>query len=197
MRRGLCAVALLLGASAGSAGAVDGVPDMRIRAVVTGDGLRPPERSAKQEGSLVETIYISGDRVRVDFDGGPHMRGRLLRNGERAWLLRPPSHVVLPASRFRIGLHVRMDPRRPCWDSGLSCHRTASRTIAGRPAQGYRYRHAGQQGPFGTDQGTFWIDAEYGVVLAFKGRDLGDKDYRMQVLSIQPGPLPKSTFRRP
>ena len=171
--------------------------DVKLEAIVTGTGIRPPPSSVKREGSMVETIYVSGDRERVDFDAGPDMRGRILRNGSQAWLLRPPSHRVLPAQGVRIASPVRLDTDKPCFDPGFSCHRIDDRLIAGRRANGWRYRHAGQRGPQGTDSGTFWIDAETGIVLAFEGRDLARREYRMETVSVHFGELPDTLFRLP
>jgi hypothetical protein len=178
-----------------AAAAGDG--DVKLEAIVTGTGIRPPPSSIKREGSMVETIYVSGERVRVDFDAGTHLRGHILRNGDQAWLLRPPSHRALPARGVRIGSPVRMDTDKPCFDLGFSCQRVDDRLIAGRRANGWRYRHAGRHGPQGTDSGTFWIDAGTGIVLAFDGRDLARHDYRMETVSVHFGKLPDILFRLP
>lgn len=192
-------LALLLSGIAGpwaSAHAADD-GDVKVEAIVTGTGIRPPPSSIKREGNMVETIYIKGARTRVDFDAGPHLRGSVLRTGDQAWLLRPPSHRVLPAQGVRIASPVRMDTDRPCFDLGFSCQRVDDRLVAGRRANGWRYRHAGRHGPQGTDSGTFWIDAETGIVLAFDGTDLARRDYRMEAVSMQVGELPDSLFRLP
>jgi hypothetical protein len=164
----------------------DGPPPVRQDAVLTGNAIK---------GVMAETIYVDGERVRIDFTAGPKLRGHWLSDGRQAWLQRESSGW-LPANGFRIGRLVRLDPRRPCWQPDLSCGPADGRTIAGRSADGWRYRHAGQAGPMGTDSGEFWIDAETGLLLAFKGRDLGGNDYRMETVALTFGPLDPALFQR-
>jgi len=163
------------------------MPPVRQDAVLTGDAI---------QGAMTETIYLDGDRARIDFEAGPKLRGRWLSDGRHSWLQREPSRAWLPADGFRIGRVVRLDPQRPCWQADLSCAPADGRTVAGRPAKGWRYRHAGQEGPMGTDSGEFWLDAETGLLLAFRGRDLGGHDYRMETVALAFGPLDPSLFER-
>lgn len=161
-------------------------PPVRLDAVLTGDAIH---------GVMAETIYLDGEHVRIDFAAGPELRGRWLSDGRHAWLRRESS-AWLPADGFRIGRVVQLDPRRPCWQADISCGPMDGRTIAGRGAEGWRYRHAGQAGPMGTDSGEFWIDAETGLLLAFKGRDLGGHDYRMETVALRFGSLDPALFER-
>lgn len=165
----------------------DGSPPLRQDAVLTGDAIK---------GVVAETIYLDGDHLRIDFAGGPKLRGRWLSDGRHAWLQREPSMAWLPADGFRIGRVVQLDPRRPCWQIDLSCGPADGRTIAGRSANGWRYRDAGQAGPMSTDSGEFWIDAETGLLLAFRGRDLGGHDYRMETVALSFGPQDPALFER-
>lgn len=146
---------------------------------------------------MVMTTWLSGDRVRVDFDGGADLRGRILRDKEHAWLIRPGSHQAIPAGGVAIGRVTKLDPQRPCWDLGFPCQELERRIIAGRQATGWRYRHAERSGPHGTDQGEFWIDAATGVLLAFDARDLAEHHYRMQTVSFEQVSLDDEVFAVP
>lgn len=180
-----------------SALAADEPKDIKLASVITGDGIRAATASVAREGSMVLTTWLSGDKVRVDFDAGPDMRGRILRDKDHAWLIRPNSHQAIPAGGVAIGRVTRLDPKRPCWDLGFPCQELESKTIAGRQATGWRYRHAERGGPHGTDQGEFWIDATTGVVLAFDARDLAEHRYRMQTVSFEQVTLDDAVFAVP
>ncbi|WP_053096245.1 hypothetical protein [Frateuria defendens] len=171
-------------------------PGLRQQVVVSGDGI-PSAGSGKREGVLAETIYLSGERVRVDFDAGPCWRGRVLRDATHAWLQWQDARQPVPADGFRVGAMTRLDPVRPCWEPGLSCGRTDNRLVAGRSANGWRYRYAGHKGPFGTDQGVLWVDAETGLLLAFDGRDPGGHRYRMETVSLERLLLDEALFAGP
>ncbi len=177
--------------------AADAAKDVRLASVITGDGIRSPTASVSREGSMVVTTWLSGDKVRVDFDAGPDMRGRILRDKDHAWLIRPNSHQAIPAGGVSIGRVTRLDPQRPCWDLGFPCQALGSGTIAGRQATGWRFRHAERGGPHGTDQGEFWIDAATGVLLAFDARDLAEHHYRMQTVSFEQITLDDEVFAVP
>jgi hypothetical protein len=163
-------------------------PPVRQNAVLTGDAI---------QGTMTETIYLNGDRVRVDFDGGPRLRGRLLKQGDRTWLLEPSAQRALPVAHIPLASVTRLDPGQPCWNLGIVCERAEDRLIAGRRAEGWRYEHAGRAGPNGTDSGTFWIDAQYGVLLAFKAQDLARRDYRMETVSMSFAAFPDAVFKEP
>ncbi|RAO77446.1 hypothetical protein CA260_06095 [Dyella jiangningensis] len=177
--------------------AADEAKDIKLASVITGDGIRSSTASVSREGSMVTTTWLSGDKVRVDFDAGPGMRGRILRDKDHAWLIRPNSHQAIPAGGVAIGRVTRLDPKRPCWDLGFPCQELENKTIAGRQATGWRYRHAERSGPQGTDQGEFWIDAATGVVLAFDARDLAEHRYRMQTVSFEQVTLDDAVFAVP
>lgn len=171
------------------------MPDVKVQALLSGTGTHSV---SNPDGMAAETIWLKGDRVRVDFDAGQGRRGRILRDGRgHAWLFMSTSGRALPARHISIGAITRLDPARPCWGLGFACASTADRVIAGRPAQGWRYRHAGQSGPGGTDSGEFWIDAEYGVLLAYKGKDVGERNHLMEATAIEFQPLPAATFEPP
>ncbi len=170
-------------------------PDVKIDAVLEGSGIGG---AANPDGVAAQTIWIKGNKVRIDFDAGEGRRGRILRGGSgHAWLLMSTSHRALPADNVKLGAITRLDPQQPCQDLPFYCESVETRDIAGRQAQGWRYRHAGQAGPDGTDSGAFWIDAEYGLLLSFKAKDLGGRQHRMETTAIHFGDLPQETFDLP
>lgn len=177
--------------------AAEEAKDIKLASVITGDGIRSSTASVSREGSMVVTTWLSGDKVRVDFDAGPDMRGRILRDKDHAWLIRPNSHQAIPAGGVAIGRVTKLDPKQPCWDLGFPCQALEGRMIAGRQATGWRYRHAERSGPHGTDQGEFWIDAATGVLLAFDARDLAEHRYRMQTVSFERVTLEAEVFALP
>lgn len=170
-------------------------PDVKIEAVLIGSGLG---NQLSGDDVAAETIRIKGDSLRVDFDAGEGKRGRILRkNAGHAWLLMSTSHRALPADHVPIASMTRLDPKRPCWEPNLSCEKVDDRQVAGRQAQGWRYRHAEQRGPGGTDSGVFWVDVQYGFLLSYKGKDLTGKARRMEATSIQFAKLPVEDFAFP
>jgi len=185
---------LLLAAVMSSPASAGDLPDVRIDAVIAGSGIA----RVKGPGDVAsETIMLKGQRVRVDFDAGEGRRGRILRGGDHAWVLMSTSHRALPADHVKLGALVRLDPQRPCADLSFYCDPVEPREIAGRQAVGWRYRHAEQAGPDGTDSGTFWLDAEYGLVLGFSAEDLSGRKHRMEATAISFDKLPEDTFALP
>lgn len=170
-------------------------PDVRIEAVLVGNGLG---QQFSGDDVAAETIRIKGDSLRVDFDAGEGRRGRILRKSAGyEWLLMSTSHRALPADHVPIALMTLLDPKRPCWEPDLSCEKVDDGQVAGRKAQGWRYRHAKQHGPGGTDSGVFWIDAQYGFLLSYKGKDLTGKARRMEATAIHFAKLPVEDFAFP
>jgi hypothetical protein len=167
-------------------------PNVTIEAVLIGSGLG---NQLSGDDVAAETIRIKGDSLRVDFDAGVGRRGRVLRkNAGHAWLLMSTSHRALPADQVSIAKMTRLDPARRCWEPNLSCEKVDDRRIAGRQANGWRYPHAEQNGPGGTDSGVFWIDEQYGFLLSYKGEDLTGKTHRMETTFIQFAKLPDDDF---
>ncbi|RAP58167.1 hypothetical protein BTJ49_04070 [Oleiagrimonas sp. MCCC 1A03011] len=181
-----------IGASAAQA------TDLRVDAVLTGTGIPSGMESSRKGGTLVETVYVSGDsnRVRVDFRLSSRLRGRIYRDGDHS-VLRLPSGRTLPANWLHLGARVRFPLHAPCFHLGFVCHKQGEREIAGRRVLGWRYREAGRQGPQGTDQGTFWLDAKTGVVLAFEGRDVAGLTYVMHAVAVRDSTLPAQWFELP
>lgn len=178
----------------GSVAHATDMPDVKIDAVLEGGGIG---MSARRAGVAGETIWIKGDKARVDFDAGAGRRGRILRGGGHAWLLMSTSSRALPADHVRMGAITRLDVRKPCWNLGFPCTPVENRRIAGRLAHGWRYHHAGHAGPDGTDSGVLWIDAEYGLLLAFNAKDAAEQTHRMETTAIVFGPLPDDAFALP
>lgn len=192
--RGLLASCAAAGALASPVQAAD-VPDVKIQAVLGGVAARGAD---SPDGVAAETVWLKGDRVRVDFDAGQGRRGRILRDGHgHAWLFMSTSDRALPARNVKIGAITRLDLAQPCWELGFACAQVDDRTIAGRLAHGWRYRHAGQSGPGGTDSGVFWIDAQYGLLLAFKGKDAGEHARRMETVAVDFQTIPAAAFAAP
>ncbi len=170
-------------------------PDVTIDAVLVGSGLGHPLGG---DDVAAETIRIKGDRLRVDFDAGEGRRGRILRSGSgHAWLLMSTSNRALPADHVPIAVITRLDPERPCWEPNLSCEKVDDRVVAGRRVRGWRYRHAEQGGPGGTDSGVFWVDAQYGFLLSYKGKDLAGKARSMEATSVRFAQLSDDEFAFP
>lgn len=170
-------------------------PDVAMDAVLVGSGLG---HQFDGKDVAAETIRIKGHRLRVDFDAGEGRRGRILRSDSgHAWLLMSTSNRALPADHLPIARMIRLDPQRPCWEPDLSCEKVEDRPVAGRQAHGWRYRHAGQQGPGGTDSGVFWIDDQSGIVLSYQGKDLAGRLHRMEATSIRFETLPEEDFAFP
>jgi len=193
-RRGLPLAWMIAGALALPVHAAD-MPDVKVQAVLSGVATGG---TANPGGVAAETLWLKGDRVRVDFDAGQGRRGRILRDGRgHAWLFMSTSDRALPAQHVPIGAITRLDPAQPCWKLGFACDKVGQRVIAGRQAEGWRYRHAEQSGPGGTDSGTFWIDAQYGLLLAFQGKDVGEHARRMETTAVDFQAIPDDTFKAP
>jgi hypothetical protein len=170
-------------------------PDVTIHAVLEGSRLG---HGSGNGDVAAETIRIKGNKLRVDFDAGEGRRGRILRSDSgHAWLLMSNSNRALPAGHVPIASTTRLDPQRPCWEPNLSCEKVEVRQVAGRQAQGWRYRHAGHRGPGGTDNGVFWVDVQYGFLLSYKGKDLTGKARRMEATAVQFAPLSDTEFAFP
>ncbi|HKR76464.1 MAG TPA: hypothetical protein VJR95_07335 [Rhodanobacter sp.] len=191
---GLLASCVVAGVLASPVRAGD-MPDVKVQAVLSGIGTGG---TANPDGVAAETIWLKGDRVRVDFDAGQGRRGRILRDGHgHAWLFMSTSDRALPARNVKIGAITQLDPVQPCWELGFACEKVDDRIIAGRLAHGWRYRHAEQSGPGGTDSGVFWIDAQYGLLLAFEGKDVGEHARRMETTALDFQAIPATTFEAP
>jgi hypothetical protein len=172
-------------------------PDVTVKAILSGDGIQAHGAGDAAAGVMAETIRLKGSNARIDYDGGPQLRGTIFRNGDRTWLLPSGSNRPLPVGHLPLAAVTRLDAVKPCWGLGFPCLQVEDRLIAGRRATGWRYDHAGRAGPDGTDSGVFWIDQETGVVLAIKAKDTSERAYNMDTLSVDYAVVPDSTFTMP
>ncbi|WP_284343692.1 hypothetical protein [Dyella mobilis] len=173
------------------------VPDVTLKAILSGAGIQAHGSDATAAGVMAETIRLKGSNARIDYDGGPQQRGSVFRVGNRTWLLPSGSTRPLPVKHLPIASVTRLDTDKPCSELGLSCLQVDDRLIAGRRATGWRYDHAGRAGPDGTDSGVLWIDQETGVLLAIKAKDTSERAYNMETVAIDYAALPDSAFTVP
>jgi hypothetical protein len=59
------------------------------------------------------------------------------------------------------------------------------------------YENSIQSHPGGTDSGEFWIDAQYGLLLAYKAQELGGKPCRMQATGVSFAKIDDDAFALP
>ncbi|QRN54386.1 hypothetical protein [Dyella caseinilytica] len=173
------------------------VPDVTVKAILSGDGIQSHGTGNGGAGVMAETISLKGSNARIDYDGGSQLRGSIFRIGDRIWLLPAGSKRPLPVSHLPLASVTHLNTDKPCWELGFPCLQVEDRLIAGRRATGWRYDHAGKAGPDGTDSGVFWIDQETGVVLAIKAKDTSDRAYNMDTMAVEYAPVPDSTFAVP
>lgn len=174
------------------------VPDVTVKTVLTGDGIGANSANGASSSALMaETIRLKGQNLRIDYDGGPKLRGSIYRIDGHTWLLSSGGTRALPVAHLPLASATRLDPDKPCWELGFSCLQVEDRLVAGRRATGWRYDHAGVAGPDGTDNGTFWIDRETGVVVSIKGKNASGRSLNMDAVSIDYTPLPDSVMALP
>jgi len=77
------------------------------------------------------------------------------------------------------------------------CQRVEQGTYARRNAARWRYRLSNPTGPGGTRQGSMWLDAETGLVLAYDGKTGVGQDQRWQVKEVSYRPVPPELFDVP
>lgn len=99
------------------------------------------------------------------------------------------------------GMHwpLRFDPGAPCAGRGMfaDCQRVEHGVYAGRNAVRWRYRLPNPVGPGMTRQGSMWLDAETGLVLAYEGRTGLGRPQRWEVRELRYGPQPPAIFEPP
>ena len=79
----------------------------------------------------------------------------------------------------------------------ISCEREGKKTIAGREASGWRFRHAGTRGPDGSDSGTMWLDDQYGLLLGYHAEDMQGHSLDWTVTTVSFERLPPELFELP
>jgi hypothetical protein len=92
---------------------------------------------------------------------------------------------------------ARASYSEPCRSMDISCEREGKKTIAGREAGGWRFRHAGSRGPDGSDSGTMWIDDEYGLLLGYHAEDMQGRSLDWTVTTVSFEPLAPELFELP
>lgn len=123
--------------------------------------------------------------------------GYVLRDGKAAWLINDKAKVAWPL-RYSPGTRqFRFAITSPCASLGLHCEADGTRIVAGRAASGWRYRHAGTRGPDGSDNGTLWIDDQYGLLLGYHAEDMNSQSMDWTVTSVSFDPLPEKLFLLP
>ena len=139
-----------------------------------------PFMPGARRGRFPATIFLQGERLRVDFAGPAGERGALLfdRGTGQGWLVHLDQQVALPvdASAVRSVNPLRVDAADPCARLRPHCGPTGSRFIAGQARKGYRYRSAAGRGPGGTSDGEFWVDGPLGVLVAYRGTGRSGRD---------------------
>jgi hypothetical protein len=186
----------LLVAAATTCGYAAEIPDVTLSGVASGAALKVGfEGTGKRV--LPETVYLQGNRTRLEFGGGGDAQGYILRDGSAVWLI---SDKVKRAWPLRYGSSTRQyvfDAADPCKSLDISCEREGKRNIAGREASGWRFRHAGNHGPDGSDSGTMWIDDQYGLLLGYHAEDLQGRSLDWTVTAVSFERLPPGLFELP
>lgn len=181
--------------AAGSIAHAADMPDVTMQGVASGSSLKV---GFEGHGARVlpETVYLHDDRMRLEFQSA-RQQGYLLRDGKAVWLIDDKDKRAWPLQYSNSARQFVFDPTRPCSTSAFSCERDGTRTIAGRAATGWRFRHAGTHGPDGSDNGTLWIDDQYGLLLGYHAEDMNSQSMDWTATSVSFDPLPKELFQLP
>lgn len=167
----------------------------RIEASIEGYGNLAPRGTVKP---INITLRTSSDNLRVDFhfDGGGSDVYLLKRGGEpRAWWISPQGNYMIPVNDASGPYWY--DVRRPCDSVQGRCSAAPGEFIAGRLAKGLRYQDA-RSGPDGTTHGTLWIDAETGLLLAYRGTVGNRQDSRrFRARQVNYEPVDATLFAMP
>jgi len=73
--------------------------------------------------------------------------------------------------------------------------RDGTQSTAGCPTTGWRFRHAGTQGPDGSDNGTLWIDDQYGLLLGYHAEDMNCHCMGWTVTNVSFAPRSNTLFK--
>lgn len=194
MTAGCKAAAFCLVAATSIAYAVD-MPDVMMQGVASGSSLKV---GFEGHGARVlpETVYLHDDRMLLEFQSAKQ-QGYLLRDGKTVWLINDKTKQAWPLQFSSSARQFLFDATSPCKTLGFSCERDAARIIAGRPVTGWRFRHAGTRGPDGSDNGTLWIDDQYGLLLGYHAEDMNSQSMDWTVTTVSFAPLPKKLFQLP
>ena len=167
------------------------------RAEVMTNQLGPLTRDTRAALSPV-TAYFQAGALRLEFTdkAGNPLALVLPAGSTTGWVLDGKGGAVpLPGIRWPL----QFDPQAPCTGQGMfaDCQRMDGGIYAGRNASRWRYRLANATGPGQTRQGSMWLDAETGLVLAYEGRTGLGQDHRWQVRQVSYRPVPPALFEVP
>ena len=189
------ALAWVFAASAITSSVAADMPDVTLSGVASGAALKMGfEGNGKRV--LPETIYLHGTRTRLEFRSADN-QGYLLRDGNAVWMVNEKAKLAWPLKYSTGARQYRFDAAEPCRNMDISCEREGKKTIAGREASGWRFRHAGSRGPDGSDSGTMWIDDEYGLLLGYHAEDMQGRSLDWTVTTVSFEPLPPALFELP
>jgi outer membrane lipoprotein-sorting protein len=171
------------------------MPDVTLSGVASGAALRVGfEGNSKRV--LPETIYLHGKRTRLEFQSADN-QGYLLRDGNAVWLVNEKARQAWPLKYGANARQYLFDAAEPCKSLDVSCEREGKKSIAGREASGWRFRHAGSRGPDGSDSGIMWIDDQYGLLLGYHAEDMQGHSLDWIVTTVSFEPLPAELFELP
>ena len=188
------AVALIFAAAINSSYAAD-MPDVTLSGVASGAALKAG-LEANGKRVLPETVYLHGGRMRLDFQSGDQP-GYLLREGNTVWLVNEKAKAAWPLKYGSSARQYVYDATAPCKTIDISCEHAGKKSIAGREASGWRFRHAGSRGPDGSDSGIMWIDDEYGLLLGYHAEDMQGRPLDWTVTTVSFEHLPPELFELP
>jgi outer membrane lipoprotein-sorting protein len=171
------------------------MPDVTMRGVASGEALKVGFEG-RGKHVLPETIYLHGTRTRLEFLS-TDQQGYILRDGRAIWLINEKTKVAWPLQYTVSARQYIFDPADPCRGMGFSCERDSTKSLAGRNATGWRFRHAGSAGPDGSDNGILWIDDEFGLLLAYQAKDMQGRSMDWIVTEVSFGPLSPGLFELP
>lgn len=171
------------------------MPDVILQGVASGVSLKI---GFEGHGSRVlpETVYLHGGKMRLEFQAASQ-QGYLLRDGNAVWLINDQAKLAWPLQYSSSARQFVFNATAPCKTLSFRCDRDGSKTIAGRPVTGWRFRHAGTNGPDGSDNGTLWIDDQYGLLLGYHAEDMNSHSMDWTVTNVSFEPLAKQLFQLP
>jgi hypothetical protein len=145
---------------------------------------------------LPQTVYLHGTRTRLEFRSADQV-GYVLRDGNAVWLVNEKAKLAWPLKYSTSARQYLFDPSEPCRSLDVSCDREGKKTIAGREASGWRFRHAGSRGPDGSDSGIMWVDDQYGLLLGYHAEDMQGHSLDWIVTTVSFERLPPELFELP
>ena len=188
-------VAWIFAAAAITSSYAADMPDVTLAGVASGAALKAG-LEANGRRVMPETIYLHGDRMRLEFRS-EDQQGYLLREGNRVWLVNEKAKAAWPLKYGSSARQYLYDATSPCKQIDISCEREGKKNIAGREASGWRFRHAGSRGPDGSDSGIMWIDDQYGLLLGYHAEDMQGRSLDWTVTTVSFEQLAPELFELP